>query len=363
MTIHAIEQSPLTPDLVRRLATESNDLCATIFLPPHRPGTSANPKTVLRAMTQRIGQQLRDQGLRGLTVEDYLRPLVDLAAQPEFEHGHGDAWALFRSPTDVYFIRAAGDWPEAGAVGKRFFLLPALEFLARQREAYLLAITSKGVRLYRLRDGVLASAPLPAAVPAAFDSDRMRNAAEHAANRSGSVHFGVADVPDRAARVYRDYFAEVARGLAPLFERDQLPVILAGTRETLNAYRDASRDPHLLAEGLTLSPDGGFPLEELEARMMSILTGTPREAEDRARERIRAAGPAKWVSEEVEAVKAATEGRVATLFVEAGRPLTSSDLANQAAVETIAHGGEVWVVPSHRMPAATGLLAELRFVR
>lgn len=301
--------------------------------------------------------------MRGLEVEEFLRPLVDLAGQPEFDQGHDDSWAIFRSAADVVFVRAEADWPESGAVGERFYLLPVLELLGRQREGLLLAVTAKGVRLYRLQGGVLSSVPLPANVPANFDADRMRNAAEHASGRSAGRHFGVAAVPDRAARVYRDYYAEVARGLEPLWEREQLPVVLAGTGETVTAYREAAGEGHLLSESLTLSPDGGFPLPELEQRMMAVLAAAPKAAEARACARVRAEGPGKWITEEKAAVKAAAEGRVATLFVAAGRPLAENDLANYAAVETVAHGGEVWVVPATRMPMDVGMLAELRFAR
>ena len=364
MTVGAMQHVAPTLAMARELAGERG-ACLSIYLPPHRPaGNAPSSRAALRTAIQIAAPRFRDRGLRGVEVEDLLRPLVDLAAQAEFDHGHENSWAAFRSPSRTYLVDGPADWREAVMTEDRFYLLPLLEWLGRHHACLLLAVTHKGVHVYRFVDGRLAELALPPAVPALFDEDRMRNAAEHGANRSGGVHFGVTATSDRAHRMYRDYFAEVARGLKPLFEREGLPVVLAGAKEVISGYRDAAGDPHLLLDALVLSPDGGLPERELEQRLSVLLAASPLAGELRAAQRIRPLGPAK-AGTELEAVRrAAVDGRVATLFI-ASEALAESPGnqpgLNHAAAETLVHGGEVWVVPHARMPVAGPLVAELRY--
>jgi Bacterial archaeo-eukaryotic release factor family 3 len=360
MTLGAIQPAAPTRERVRELA-EQRGTCLTVYLPPHRPAAAeTTARTAVRAALQVAGARLRERGERGPDIEDLLRPLVDLAAQEEFERGHAESWAIFRSADRLEFLRAPAIWNEQVVTADRFVVLPLLAWLVRQRECLLLAVTHKGVRLYRFEDGRLEALALPPAVPGFFDEERMRNAAEHGAGRSAGVHFGVTATSDRAHKMYRDYFAEVGRGLRPLLEKEGLPLVLAGAKETVSDYRDAAGDPHLITESLGLSPDGGFSERDLEAKLTTLLEALPLPAELRAAERIRALGPRKSVRDLAGAARAAAEGRVSDLFLT--EPVPDDTLAvNQAAIETLTHGGEVWVVPPGRMPGAGPVIAGLRF--
>lgn len=360
MTLGVIRPAAPTQERVRELAAQQGT-CLTVYLPPHRPATpGTTARTAVRAAMQTAGARLRERGIRGPDIEELLRPLVDLAAQEEFERGHAESWAIFRSASTLEYLRAPAMWNEQVVTGERFLVLPVLAWLGRQRECLLLAVTHKGVRLYRFEDGRLEAIALPPAVPALFDEERMRNAAEHGAGRSAGVHFGVTATADRAHRMYRDYFAEVGRGLRPFLEKEGLPLVLAGAKETVSGYREAAGEAHLVAESLELSPDGGFSERDLETRLTALLDGLPLSAEVRAAERVRSLGPRKSARDLDGALKAAAEGRVAELFLIEPAPETAL-AANQAAVDTLTHGGEVWVVPPERMPGRGSVIAELRY--
>ena len=59
-------------------------------------------------------------------------------------------------------------------------------------------------------------------------------------------------------------------------------------------------------------------------------------------------------------LRVAAAGRVHQLCVRAGAKL-HEELLNAAAVETIAHGGEVYALPLEEMPDSNPLAAILRF--
>lgn len=371
-----MEATRLEAGHLRELA-EAAGSCLSLYLAPWRPGTAAPaPRQVVMDSVRGIAETLRERGARGPDIEDLLRPVIELANHPEFNQGHAQGWAIFRSASTLHFLRGPAAWETRATVAGRFDLLPLLAALSAPSAFWLVALTHHGVRLFRGNGDGITEQELPAGVPAEPEADRQTGA--HAANRSssgrGSVHFGVNDKGERAAKHFRDFCGAIARGLEELDgDRDE-PVLLAGTKEALAAFHDAA--PWFKAESLPLSPDGGFSPNELLERAKTVLAARPLASERRASDRLRDDG-----EREVHAVvEAAASGRVGNLFVEKGVamrgnvdlltrhvPLTGEfssvddDLYNAAAVETLRHGGQVWCVPPERMPAPTGVVAELRY--
>jgi hypothetical protein len=321
-----------------------------------------------------IARRLQEHGISGPASEGFIRPLLDAARDEAFEHGHHDTWVIFQSREEQQILRVPGTLAAGLWVESRPFLLPVLPELALPQAFAVLAITRKQVRLIQNGEEV----PLPVNVPAFLDEGRLRNAGEHAANRSGSVHFGVISTADQAYRHYRDWYAAVGKALDALFR--QQPVILAGTREALVDFRAAvpAAGAH---ETLELSPAGGFGPLELTQRAAAILRREIPPAEKRAAERIAAREDSATVRTDVRAVlRSASIGRVSHLFLQAGvsepgdsdaitgtRNLPgefrgdNDDLYNAAAVETLSHGGEVFAVPEARLPLQSAIAALLRY--
>lgn len=369
---------PLTPVKlagmhVRDLAQASGS-CLSLYLAPWRAGTGEpSPKQVVFESVRGIVEGLRNHGVRGPDIEDLLRPVLDLANDPEFNQGHTQGWAIFRSPNQMHFLRGPAPWANRAGVAGRFDILPLLAALSSPQSFSLVALTHHGVRWFRGEGDTLKEMPLPPGVPAAPEVDRQIGA--HAANRSssgrGRVHFGVNETGLRTAKHFHDFCLAVARGLET--EAPE-PRLVAGTREALAEFREAA--PTFASEFLTLSPDGGFSTVELLERARQALSEITPPAEKRVVDRLRDGG-----EREVHAVlEAAAGGRVGHLFVEAGAsmrgnvdfltrhvPMTGEymsaddDLYNAAAIETLRHGGQVWCVPPERMPAATSVVAELRY--
>lgn len=358
---------------MRDLALASGS-CLSLYLAPWRAGTGEPaPKQVVLESVRGVVEALRNHGVRGPDIEDLLRPVLELANEPGFNQGHAQGWAIFRSPNQMHFLRGPAEWTNRATVAGRFDILPLLAALAAPQSFSLVALTHHGVRWFRGEGDRLLEMPLPEGAPAAPEVDKQTGA--HAANRSssgrGSVHFGVNDASTRTAKHFHDFCVAVARELETVAPE---PRLVAGTREALAEFREAA--PAFACEFLTLSPDGGFSATELLERARRTLREITPPAEKRVVDRLRDGG-----EREVHAVlEAAAGGRVGHLFVEAGVtmrgnvdfltrhvPMTGEyssaddDLYNAAAIETLRHGGQVWCVPPERMPAATAVVAELRY--
>ena len=145
-------------------------------------------------------------------------------------------------------------------------------------------------------------------------------------------------------------------------------------------FRKVSRNSYLLPDGIDVHPDA-MSADELRRRSWQVIE--PRYLARLASlvEEFGGARAAGRGAEDLEAVgKAALEGRVATLLVEAGRVIPGridpaggelrqddllrpevDDVLDDLAELTRTMGGDVVVVPGERMPTTTGAAAIYRY--
>lgn len=329
--------TPFTMDRLRELVRHDGP-CITVFLPARRPGEQALHSTthLLRNLTQDAAHQL------ATSPDDLFQPLRALAEDPKTDQGCHWPRVLLRAP-DVFetvFLRS----PAAARVytGRYFYVLPLLEELCLPPEFYVLKISRKDAALLRAQF-TLEPVPFPARVPATLDEFlelerpdhdlENRNAAGPGPNRR--IRFGTG--AERETAHLADYYRALDRAMHETI-RDA-PLILLGVEEDTALYHSISADPNLAADALrdSESVEQGYAI--LRARAMKRTAEMLAESSERL-------SPARFTRNLEIASAAASEGRVARLFVRAGE----DDAAlNDSAVETLRHGGEVFPVSAESL--------------
>ena len=176
------------------------------------------------------------------------------------------------------------------------------------------------------------------------------------------------------------YFHEIDRTLREqILGRENKPLILAGVEYLLPLYRQANSYPHLIKEELTGNFEHatlGELLGKAEKKMQTYFT----EERQKAIQKILDHGPAPTTSFLQDVIRAAFEGRVSQLFIAKGTMLwgqyTSKpeepviheeeedgddNLTNQVVIQTISHGGQVYLLDAEKMPAEAKMVAVLRY--
>jgi hypothetical protein len=311
--------------------------CITIYLPARRPGEQALHSTarLLRNLTQDASHQLETSS------GDLLQPLRALAEDPATDQGCHWPRVLFRAPEvfETVFLRS----PSAprGYTGRCFHILPLLEELCLPAEFYVLKISRKDAALLRAQF-TLEPAPFPAGVPATVDEflelDRPdhdlenRNAAGPGPNRR--IRFGTG--AERETAHLADYYRALDRAM---HESVHAPLILSGVEEDTSLYHSISSDPNLAAAALRDS-------ESVETGYAILRAAAKKQADAALAESSERLAPARFTRNLEIASAAASEGRVARLFVRAGE---DDDALNLCAVETLRHGGEVFPVTAESL--------------
>jgi hypothetical protein len=173
------------------------------------------------------------------------------------------------------------------------------------------------------------------------------------------------------------FFSALNRGLQPLFA-ENIPVVPVGVEHELALYRTVNTYPHLVEPGIHGAPDG-LKGGEMHRRALELLGATLPEPIRKTLENFdKQVGTGHASVHAQEIVKAAFEGRVASLFLQqdaqyhgdfdAARQRVrhaedseENDLLNDAIVQTIANGGFAAVLPASAMPQGVPVCATFRY--
>jgi hypothetical protein len=259
--------------------------------------------------------------------------------------------------------------------------------MATDEVFYVLALSQSEIRLlrggrYDVSELALGDIPPSLASALRFD-DRESQLHSHGAKRVGigrvvaTFHGHGVGVDTKDADLGR-FLSAVDDGLAHIIGSGPAPLVLAGVDSTLARFRHLSRYPHIV-DGEIEGSAATLSAAELHERAWPLVESVFVMSRRRARAAVE--GGAAKTADTVEAVAiAAVDGRVGSVFVPAGvqrwgvfdpvgrsvdeneeRRPGDRDLLDAIVVETLTHGGEVFVVDEEEVPGGAPVVAALRF--
>jgi hypothetical protein len=384
----------LSKDEIQRLTQTSQGPCVSIFMPTLRTGdTQQNPirfKNLLRSAEERLA----GWGLGNGDFDSFLDPARRLIGDRSFWEYQEEGLALFRSSDVFKTYRLPLSLRELSVVENRFHLKPLFPLLSDEGHFYILALSLKSIRLilasrYEAKEVDLGEIPKSfeeamGDLTRRFSKLQPGAASARSVSRSPIFPGHGAREDDLKAEIVK-YFQIVDDGLMHLainLDRNA-PFVLAGVEHLLPRYREASKLPNILDEGLTGNADG-LSAEELREKAWEIVEpfflADRRKAVDRFKE-LRGTGLAGTELEEI--LPAACDGRVDTLFTARGVRVWGSydpeeralrfqedqeqqmngneDLLDRAAVETFLRSGTIYAVEQQEVPEGRAVAAVYRY--
>ena len=384
MTAHNELVSLNRPDQIKSLLGESGP-CLSVYFPLNRQ--TLNPSDEARRwkrVVRELGESTPRLGDKG---RELVHSLTDWQALSEGRTGKERTLVVFRSPQHFSRMWIRAETPERIAVGPEFLIRPLLPLLANPVFC-VLALSQNDTRLLRCTLNSSEEIPLAGAVTNfeqfmnSAKPDHIRDnraAAGPGGGSSRGITFGTASNMEDHDEYLANFFRQIDRSLAATLKETCEPVILAAVEHELSLYRSLSDYPHLLEEGIQGAPNG-LKGGEMHARALAVLDRHRQNAlKSVLAEYNHLAGGGRATNRLKEIVTAAHDGRVNKLIVPDSMEQTGSmdeashrvkakegdgeeyDLLNSAAVQTLLHGGQVFVAPNNKMPNGSPLAAIFRY--
>lgn len=363
--------------------------CLSLYQPTHpaHPDKQQDPIR-FRNLVKVLGESLRQHhGVR--EVDALLAPLRSLADDHPFWNRVMQGLVVLRAPASLHVYRLQRPVPELAIVADSFHTKPLLRIQQSAGRYQVLALSRQRARLYEGNRDALAEVDLADGVPATPSDlaggdgrDVERDTRIYAASTTqGITRHGMGGDERARENEAEQFFRAVDRGITAHHSRPSgLPLLLAALPENQPLFRHVSSNSLLLDASLDVHPDD-LTLDELRLSAWQAIEPAYLARLARLIDGIRTASARHAGSFDLaDIARAALQGRVATLLIDANRSIAGrldrgsgaisfaangdagrADLLDDVGEEVLRRRGEVVVVPSDRMPSDSGAAAQYRY--
>jgi len=385
----------LSKNEIKTLLGKHEEPCVSIFLPTSRGGVESQQDEL------RFRHQIRDtenrlllENLRSTEIEKLLVPFNALLEDGGFWLHTIDGLAIFRTSEMFRCYRLPFSFKEQVVVSDHFYLKPLLPLLATGGRFYILALSQNAIRLLEGTRFSIQELELPETVPANLAEALKYEEAENEVSFYSSSSGALVGKGGRRATIfygqgvghddYKDhllrYFQQIDRGLHELLKEESAPMVLAGVEYLFPIYQQANTYLYLLHQGVPGNPDK-LSSDALHEAAWEVVEPYLQRVQEKAAAQYRDnVGTARTSNDIREIMPAAYYGKIGSLFVAIDQELwghfdpssntihvhkearfRDDDLLDEAATQTILHGGSVYAVEQAKVPGEAVLAAVFRY--
>jgi hypothetical protein len=382
----ATQAGPITLQGLKELAAAGGP-CITVHIPLRREDNRLIPAIIKDALHE-VQKRLQERNFEPKQIKALLEPLRGLEDSIDSDPQQKGA-VILRSPEIFSHYYVAEQIDESVTVAGHFHLLPLIPTLREKRPFYILALSQKHIRLLRCTNSTSEEVDLPATIPRSLDDflqidqpDHMQDNGSASGPSTGSmgrVMFGTGTDKEHKDEYLLHFYKEIDRGISNLLKDDPAALVIAGVEYELTLYQSESKFPRLVDTGVRGAPDG-LKGGELHKRALEVIQPYWDKDIAEALAMFDQLGTERISLSLKEIVKGAFDGRVLHLFVardaremgnfdEATHRVRKhsdeqpgdEDLINAAAVQTVNHAGNVFVLPRNKIPHGSQIAALMRY--
>lgn len=363
---HVPKPSLFTHEQLMELNRSALPPCLSLYQPTHRHFPQ-NPQDPIRFrnLVKELSTSLRKL-YPVAALAPLLRPFEELVDDRAFWNHTLDGLAVFAGRGFFRAYRLSQSFRELAVVADSFHTKPLRRYLQSTDRYHVLALSLGMPRLYEGNRFALDELAL---LPEALQE--LPNAAQP--EPADATHAPEIDAAH--------YFRCVDRMILKHYSRRaELPLIVAALPEHHARFRQVSRNPFLVPDGIRTHPDALTP-ETLRALAWQVMAPQQEARWEALRVDLEHARAKGLGSDDLECIAmAAVRGRIATLLIESDRVLAGAldatsgrfkrfelshphvdDLLDDLGELVAKTGGQVLVMPAQYMTTQTGVAATFRY--
>ncbi|MCB2212952.1 hypothetical protein KQI52_12640 [bacterium] len=375
-----------TKDDLKTLMDKSGEFHASIYLPTVRAGDQVDQNPIrFKNRIRDLEKQMQALDARQNDIDTFLAPLWEMQQDHEFWQHQSDGLAVFNSPGFFAWYRLPVQFDKLTVLTDRFHLKPLLHMFNEDGNFHVLAISQGQTRLYRCTRWSIEPVEVKD-MPASIDDTTMFDVAQktvrgrEGAGPGSSVWHGQGRGEDKKLATLKRYADDINRALVKHFGDPKTTVVLACVDYLVPFFRDRNSAMHIVDEHISGNPDH-LRMEELHQKGWEAAKPLFDQDRKKAQDRFHELNNTEQASVQVDNVlRAAFRGRVETAFVADDKrewgfyyPDTDTverrsekngmdeDLLDFTALQTIVHGGKVYVLPQAEVPGQNSVAAIYRF--
>ena len=359
--------------------------CISIYMPTHIRNDEGEgyqkDKILLKNQLNEVEKQLKTFEMKDSEIDSYLKPIRELVDEQEFWLNQNRSLAIFYDGKELLTYQLPVSWNAFAFVNDHFYLKPLTTMLHGGEHYYLLALSMGDVKLYEAGRDSIFEIELPEEMPKSLEDVvgydyaekelQQRTQQGELGNANGMFHGHGSGNETEKKEEARQFMRKVNEVLEDFLKGEDTPLIVACVDYLFPIFKEVCTYDYLLNEFVA----GNYehqPLNDLHEKSWSVLQPYfEKEREESLKIFEGLINEGKSSADEKTAIPASIGGRTETLFIKENqtlwgtyqkdthsidihevRKLGDTDLLNLAAVETVNHGGKVYILPEDRMPVS-----------
>lgn len=376
---------------ILELSEVRDPVCLSMYLDTHERGIEVLNKQDqlnLKGRIQQIERDLNKHFSSAMEVEAFVAPLKELMDDGTFWRKQNDGLAIFLSQSGLHKFALPVALDEKDYLATHFMLWPLLPLFSDDGDYYLLTLNLQDVHLYRgtrfsfseILQEKLSKVTMEEIVGTDYEQRNLQFRTQQMAQGGATFH-GQGEGKDDVKGEIFNYFKAIDAVVKKELADKTIPLLVGGLDHLVGIYREANNYGHLVEEYLEGNPKD-YTMKELHMKSWNILQERfQQHKEERAGLIEQFLGTARASNQITEILPAVFEGRVDTMFIRAGKEIwgiydpvshrirldeghhsSNVSLINLAAMQTIAHGGHVFVTRDRYLPTeGTDICALYRY--
>lgn len=379
----------LSKDMLKELAEYRSDCCITIILPTHRSGMEVNEQQDLRlfkSMIQDVKKELEQKNSDASITERLLQPAYELMRNDAFWHDQSDGLAIFIADGFFRFVKLPFRPEQECIVNNAFYLINLVRLLNTQSEDefFLLLMRREKTKLYKADAKGMQEVPvegMPDSISSVINYDEPGKEymeTETGENTDTPEYINVGRPDKIVLGTYVEKIDSAFQQQAPT--ETSWPLLLAGQSDLVDAFRKTSKYTNVFDTNLEVTEEPTDSRELFKQAKSKIEERTKHARNSMLEIYYNSIATPLTNSMPETVIPAAYYSQVRTLFVERGAHIWGSFdaqnnrldmhaerepgddcLLEKAAIQTILHGGEVFVMEKEKMPKGATIAALLRY--
>lgn len=365
----------------------------SFYLPIQKEGAEIRQNPIrLRKMVKAAEDALHEKGLRTPQIDKLTEPVRELYDDAIFWSHQDESLALYFNETGLKIVKLPIAVDESATIADRFMIRPLLRLLGRDGQYNMVWLSLSDPKLFRCTRFDMDEQHLdnlPESLKAVLETYSQQKQLQHHSSSGksghaagGSVYGSAESVKDLEKGRIEEYFRKIDNILRKELAEDHSPVVLVCVDYLAPIYHSVSRLPGLMAGHVSGAPDTlkrdvlmqqawkivqpAFEADKASAlATCQNLMSTPRVIED-----IRLILPAAlhrqidtlFLLRGAAAYGHSDPGSGRVILTEERQPeFGEEELFDQAAMQTLQHGGKVYILEKGEMPEQADCLAVLRY--
>ena len=378
----------ITKEEVKKLISETNQPCISMYMPTEKSEGNAYNKMKIRFknLTRSARKKLKDNwGMNDKEIDDILEPLVGLENDKDFWlDNQSQGLAFYISPGQYKSYRLPVKFEEEIKVGENFDFRQIMPAVFEDNSFYLLTLSRNNTRIFYCDDENIEKIEienLPASFEEIFETGNIEVNIQRASSSPGGdtgIYHGQGGVEGDTEEDLLQYFRLVDEAVTPYLNQFGAPLALMCVEEIYPYYEQANSYDNLLEKFVKGSP-GKMKKEEIFDQARDVILPELNKEKGNAIEKYKELISSEKTESELEKILPDTvHGKVELLLlsnsankqgnydlsndkiIEEG-PDHDFDLYNYAVLNTILNGGKVYLLSDEQMPDNSEIGAVYRY--